>query len=120
MHSRGWLPVALLLAAPAPAAAARPLPGRAVIERELNNWYACNVYQECTGRRTFHRRVTSAHCVRLPPGYPNPGQILCFFSGVDTARGQRPRRFRQDCLYFKPVRRSWVAAYGPDADVCEG
>ena len=99
---------------------ARPLPGRAVIEREVNNWYACNVYQECTGRRSFYRRVTRARCVRLPPGYNYRGQILCFFSGVDTARGHRPRRFHQDCLYFRPVRRGWIAAYGPDADVCEG
>jgi len=108
-----------LLSAPS-GVEARPLPGRAVIEREVNNWYACNVYRECTGRRSFHRRLTRARCMRLPPGYNYPGQILCFFSGVDTARGQRPRRFRQDCLYFRPVRRGWVVAYSPDAEVCEG
>lgn len=113
-----FLSALALLATPS-GVEARPLPGRAAVEREVNNWYACAVHRECTGRRDFYRRVTSVRCQRLwQPDYPSP-RILCMFAGIDTNRGQRPRRFSRDCVYMEPARRSWTVVAIPDADVCE-
>ena len=110
-----------LLAAPAGAEARpRPLPGRAVVEREVNNWYACVIYAEgCHGRRNFHRRVTSLRCERQwSREVPTP-RIMCIYAGIETRRGRRPERVRHDCVYMDPTRSSWRVVAFPDAEFCE-
>jgi hypothetical protein len=102
----------------ASAADARPLPDRAQVERAVNAWYACHVYRECAGMPAYRRRLTRSRCYRLPVEEGYPGRILCVFSGVDTVGGRPPSRFRNDCVYLMPTRRSWRVSSIPDADVC--
>lgn len=98
----------------------RPLPSRAVVEREVNNWYACVVYAEgCHGRRPFYRRVTSLHCERQwTREVPTP-RIMCTYAGVESRHGRRPERVRRDCVYMDPTRTSWRVVAFPDAEFCE-
>ena len=106
-----------LLGAPT-AAEARRLPDRPQVERAVNAWFACRPGQDCRGWPGFHRRLTGPRCYRLQdPGYP--GRILCIFSGLNLTGGQRPVRFRNDCVYLMPIRRGWVVSSIPDADMCE-
>jgi hypothetical protein len=101
------------------AAEARPLPDRMQVERAVNAWYACHVDRECAGMPAYGRRLTRSRCYRLPVEEGYPGRILCVFSGVDTVAGRPPSRFRNDCAYLMPTRRSWQVSSIPDADVCE-
>ena len=101
------------------AAEARPLPDRAQVERAVNAWYDCRAGQDCAGMPAHNLRLTRSRCYPLPAEEYNPGRILCVFSGVETVSGRPPRRFRNDCVYIMPTRRSWRVSSIPDADVCE-
>lgn len=97
----------------------RPLPSRAAVEREVNNWYACVVYAEgCHGRRPFYRRITRLNCERQWTRELPTQRIMCVYDGIETRRGRRPERVRHDCVYMDPTRSSWRIVAFPDAEFC--
>jgi hypothetical protein len=95
-------------------AEARRMPDRAQVARALDAWFACRPVETCRGISPLHFRLTTSHCIRLPWDEAHPGRILCTFSGADTARGRRPNRFRNECIYLMPTRRSWEVSSIPD------
>jgi len=102
--------------APAAAAAARPLPGRAQVEAALNAHETCRG-TDCIPPLRY--RLTGARCLRLPADPYCPGRILCLYSGSVRRGRDAAVRFRGDCAYFRPDRRSWRLDAHPDADMCE-
>jgi hypothetical protein len=93
----------------APAAAARPLPGRAQVEAALN-----------AHDPPLRYSLTRARCLRLPPDPSYPGRILCRYFGTVRRGTDTAVPVQGDCAYLRPARRrGWRVDAYPDADMCE-